>query len=128
MNLYRVMIKVRPQVNTADFYEAQFGWLLVWVLAESRQDAARRVGPSIIAARCEVVDTGSLLSLREDEFPTNAKNFDASKRAALAGEPNSWVFWRPVGSDEDEENFTQPGCFPLLDGVPIPSGLKPRTI
>lgn len=114
------MIKVRPQVGAPNYYDVQFGWLLVWVLANTRKEAAKRAGPSVLEARCEIADS-SVVPLREDQFPAVGDKFDVCKRAGLAGRANSYAIWRPIGSVENDELFNDLLAFPELEGVTLPS-------
>ena len=55
MELYRIVLKVRPAVAHPLYWEWQFGFLLVWLMAESPYDAGRRASDIVALLPYEVI-------------------------------------------------------------------------
>ena len=113
------MLKVRPALDHGAYWEAQFGWLIVWVMAASRRESVDLAANMAVRLNYELIGTPGF-SLRESEYPSSDEKFGANKEAARGGFDSAHVFWRPTGSDETEEQFTLDNTIPELPGLTLP--------
>lgn len=105
MDLYRVVVKVRPTPRHPLYWDVQFGHLLVCLPAESPADAVRRA--------CSIVDqlpydrVGPSVTVHQAQ-PVSPKPFERCERDARAIGVSLCLVACATGVDEEEFETSDP--------------------
>jgi hypothetical protein len=98
MPIYRVCVRVRPTTEHPTYFEIQFGYLLVWIVGKTAEDAGVKAAEVVERLPYEIVGERLLVQKPKDEARSDLAEFvDETKKVGISFQ----FLVRETGADED---------------------------